>query len=135
MTDYTASGQPFAGSRGLSSPIRVEFANIQTAVNSKANIDSPAFTGTPTAPTPTTGDSSTKIATTAFVAATAFSSVLPAQLGNAGKFLQTNGTVASWQEVYPAQAGNSGKFLTTNGTTTSWVDQVIPPPKVRLSVE
>jgi hypothetical protein len=33
----------------------------------KANIDSPAFTGTPTAPTPTTGDNSTKIATTEFV--------------------------------------------------------------------
>jgi hypothetical protein len=33
----------------------------------KANIDSPAFTGTPTAPTPTIGDDSTKIATTEFV--------------------------------------------------------------------
>lgn len=33
----------------------------------KAPLASPAFTGTPTAPTPTTGDSSTKIATTAFV--------------------------------------------------------------------
>lgn len=32
-----------------------------------ANINSPAFTGTPTAPTPTALDSSTKIATTAFV--------------------------------------------------------------------
>lgn len=33
----------------------------------KAPLASPAFTGTPTAPTPTAGDSSTKIATTAFV--------------------------------------------------------------------
>jgi hypothetical protein len=32
-----------------------------------ANIASPAFTGTPTAPTPTTGDNSTNIATTAFI--------------------------------------------------------------------
>ena len=31
-------------------------------------IVSPDLTGTPTAPTPTTGDNSTKIATTAFVA-------------------------------------------------------------------
>ncbi|MFA6684634.1 MAG: phage tail protein, partial [Arcobacteraceae bacterium] len=37
-------------------------------LNSKANISSPAFTGTPTAPTAAVGDSSTKIATTAFVA-------------------------------------------------------------------
>ncbi len=33
-----------------------------------AKQDSPSFSGTPTAPTPTSGDSSTKIATTAFVA-------------------------------------------------------------------
>jgi hypothetical protein len=36
-----------------------------------APLASPAFTGTPTAPTPTGGDNSTKIATTAFVAAAA----------------------------------------------------------------
>jgi hypothetical protein len=40
---------------------------ITTSLATKANIASPAFTGTPTAPTPTTGDSSTKIATTAYV--------------------------------------------------------------------
>ena len=34
-----------------------------------ARIDSPAFTGTPTAPTPSTGDNSTQLATTAFVKA------------------------------------------------------------------
>jgi microcystin-dependent protein len=34
-----------------------------------ARLASPAFTGTPTAPTPSNGDSSTKLATTAFVAA------------------------------------------------------------------
>jgi hypothetical protein len=33
----------------------------------KANIASPAFTGTPTAPTPTLGDNSTKLATTSYV--------------------------------------------------------------------
>lgn len=39
----------------------------QTALNLKANIASPAFTGNPTAPTPSAGDSDTSIATTAFV--------------------------------------------------------------------
>ena len=34
---------------------------------SKAPLDSPALTGTPTAPTPSAGDSSTKVATTAYV--------------------------------------------------------------------
>lgn len=40
-----------------------------TDVSGAAALASPAFTGTPTSPTPTTGDSSTKVATTAFVAA------------------------------------------------------------------
>lgn len=39
----------------------------QTELSEKANIASPAFTGSPTAPTPGSNDSSTKIATTAFV--------------------------------------------------------------------
>ena len=38
----------------------------QIALNLKADLASPALTGTPTAPTPTTGDSSAKIATTAY---------------------------------------------------------------------
>lgn len=46
--------------------------------------------------TPTVGDSSTKIATTAFVAATSLTSALPGQTGNAGKYITTDGTTASW---------------------------------------
>ncbi len=38
-----------------------------TAWDAKANTASPAFTGTPTAPTPAAGDNSTRIATTSFV--------------------------------------------------------------------
>lgn len=40
---------------------------IQTQIDTKAPLASPALTGTPTAPTATAGDNSTKIATTAFV--------------------------------------------------------------------
>ena len=40
---------------------------IQTQLNAKANLASPAFTGTPTAPTQASTDNSTRIATTAFV--------------------------------------------------------------------
>lgn len=40
---------------------------IKTALDDKADLASPALTGTPTAPTPTAGDDSTKIATTEFV--------------------------------------------------------------------
>jgi len=44
-----------------------EFDAIQVAVNSKANTNNAALTGTPTAPTSTTGTNSTQLATTAFV--------------------------------------------------------------------
>jgi hypothetical protein len=44
--------------------------HVHPADTSKAPLASPTFTGTPTAPTPTAGDNSTKIATTAFVATT-----------------------------------------------------------------
>lgn len=39
----------------------------QTALNLKADLVSPALTGTPTAPTASVGDNSTQVATTAFV--------------------------------------------------------------------
>lgn len=47
---------------------------------------------------------------------------LPSQSGNNGKYLTTDGTTASWAivDLLPAQSGNSGKFLTTNGIVASW---------------
>ena len=55
---------------------------------------------------------------------------LPTQTGQSGKFLTTNGSAASWATVdaLPSQTGQSGKFLTTNGTTASW--SAVPIPAV-----
>lgn len=53
-----------------------EFNNIATAVATKADLASPALTGTPTAPTASSGTSSTQLATTAFVQA-AFQAIYP----------------------------------------------------------
>ncbi len=61
--------------------------------------DGPGLTGIPTAPTAAPGTSSAQIATTAFVATAAFAVALPGQTGNAGKFVTTNGTSASWAYV------------------------------------
>ncbi len=47
----------------------------QTALDLKANLDSPELIGTPTAPTATAGDSSAQLATTAFVTSAVSSSV------------------------------------------------------------
>ena len=49
---------------------------------------------------------------------------LPTQSGNAGKFLTTDASSASWATVdaLPAQSGNAGKFLTTDASTASWAE-------------
>ena len=84
MTNYTKSTN-FATKDNLSSgnalkivkgtEIDTEFNNIATAIATKADLVSPTFTGTPSLPTGTTGvtqsagNSSTLLATTAFVQA------------------------------------------------------------------
>jgi len=78
MTDYTKSTN-FASKDSLpagdalkivkGAEINTEFDNIATAVATKADINSPTFTGTPAAPTASSGTSTTQLATTAFVAA------------------------------------------------------------------
>ena len=54
---------------GNSSSFLASTAFVTAADNLKANIASPTFTGTPSAPTATTGTNTTQVATTAFVAA------------------------------------------------------------------
>lgn len=63
--DALASGNANKIVRG--SEIDDEFSNIQTAVNSKGDINSPTFTGVPLAPTAAAGTNTTQIATTAYV--------------------------------------------------------------------
>ena len=46
-----------------------EFSAIQTAVNGKANTNSPALTGVPTSPTATPSTNNTQLSTTAYVTA------------------------------------------------------------------
>jgi heme O synthase-like polyprenyltransferase len=76
---------------------------IQTQLNAKGAIAGQIWSGihnftsaTINVATQTVGDATTKAASTAFVMSTAFSAVLPAQTGNAGKFVTTDGTNASW---------------------------------------
>lgn len=54
-------------------------------------------TGTTQAP----GTNNTTLATTAFAVALAFQTALPAQAGNAGKFVTTDGATASWAALTP----------------------------------
>jgi len=91
MSNYTKSTN-FATKDNLSSgnPLKIvkgteldtEFNNIHTAIETKADLASPAFTGSPSLPTGTTGvtqsagNNSTALATTAFVQA-ALSALYP----------------------------------------------------------
>jgi len=73
--DALSSGNPLKIVKGTE--IDTEFNNIATAIATKADLASPTFTGTPTLPTGTiattqsSGNSTTAIATTAFVQAAA----------------------------------------------------------------
>jgi hypothetical protein len=76
------------------------------------------FSNSLKAPTMTAGTSTTDVATTAFVVATSFSSALPGQTGNAGKYVTTDGVNASWGTITFPPAGAQG-FVTqfTGGNT------------------
>ena len=78
MSNYTKATN-FAQKDGLSSgdpnkiikgsEIDAEYNAIAAAIQSKANLDGPTFTGTPNTPTASAGTSSTQVASTAFVQA------------------------------------------------------------------
>ena len=74
---------------------------INLTLPTLAPLASPVFTGNPTGPTMPVGDSSLALATTAFVAAQAFTAALPGQAGKAGLEVTTNGSAASWGVTAP----------------------------------
>ena len=118
--------------QGAKADTAVQPGNLATVATTGAYSD---LTGTPTIPT--VGDGTITITqggvtkgtfttnqsgnTTIDVDAGGGSG-LPDQTGNAGKFLTTDGTDASWATVdtLPSQTGQSGRFLTTDGTDASW---------------
>ncbi|MEN9987265.1 MAG: hypothetical protein RLZZ585_304 [Bacteroidota bacterium] len=104
-----------------------------------APLVSPNFTGTPTAPTASSGTNNTQVATTAFVnssISSANSSLAPisspsfngtptaptAAANTNTTQIATTAFVANALSTggLPSQSGNNGKFLTTNGSTASW---------------
>lgn len=94
---------------------------IQTQIDLKAPLASPALTGTPTAPTAAAGTNTTQIASTAFVVATSLNANLPGQTGNAGKLITTDGSSASWTAVIDnavVTPSTGTAFATTTGTQT-----------------
>lgn len=84
LTDFASKDSLPSGNAGKivkGTEIDDEFQAIESAISTKANIDGPAFTGVPTAPTAAAGTTTTQIATTAFVQ-TAASSAVSAGINN-----------------------------------------------------
>ena len=91
-------------------------SGVQAQLDAKSALASPAFTGTPTAPTQAPGDNSTKLATTAFVAAagafTIGDTITSARALASPEWLPSDGAVYL-QSSYPAlfaELGTIGDF-------------------------
>ena len=145
-TNFTAKDSLPSGNSGKiikGAEIDTEYTAIASAVASKADINSPAFTGTPTAPTASSVTNTTQVATTAFVQA------VIADLGTIGTMAAqgadsvaiTGGSITGITDLAVADggtgassltgvvigngtsamtavaAGTSGNVLTSNGTT------------------
>lgn len=102
-------------------------STLDTALNSKANLASPALTGTPTAPTAAAGTNSTQIATTAFVK-TAISNLIngaPAaydtlkEISDALGSNSVAGSILARIGNLETKVGISGSNASFNGTVTT----------------
>jgi hypothetical protein len=88
-----------------------------TSVSGLAPLASPAFTGTPTAPTPTAGDNSTKVATTAFVTGTYAPLASPALTGIPTAPTATTGTNTTQVATTAFVLNSMGSFAPINSPT------------------
>jgi len=132
-TNFTAKDTLPTGNSGKivkGTEIDTEFTAIASAITSKANLASPAFSGTPTAPTATTGTNTTQVATTAFVTATT-SALGTMSTQNANAVAITGGTISGLSSALPVASGGTGAAtLTANnvllGNGTSALQAVAP---------
>lgn len=113
---------------GVTSAIQTQFTNItSTLIPAKGAITGQTWTGAHdytgaslTVATQSPGNNSSYAASTAFVIAQAFSSALPSQAGNAGKYITTDGTTASWATV--SGAVPIGGLVANKNVGTSFTD-------------
>jgi len=126
MNDVVISGVPASDSL-LAYGSGAKWHNKTFAELGIATLANPAFGGTPTAPTPSTSDNSTKIATTAFVQAVVDSEDTLAEMGDIvlnslgnGELLQYNSSTSKWENKTLAELGiSSSTNLTTHTNDTT----------------
>lgn len=94
---FTADGNAPEGVRIVGTQATIKTQNLTaTGVAWDLNAVAQTYLGEASGVTKPSSDNSNALATTAFVTQVAFNSALPAQAGNAGKFVQTDGTNARW---------------------------------------
>jgi hypothetical protein len=101
-------------------------SSIQSQINSKASIDSPTFTGTVSGVTKAhvgldnvdnTSDANKPVSTATQTALNLKANLAsPTFTGN----VSFTGATVTGIDALPSQSGNSGRYLTTNGTVASW---------------
>jgi microcystin-dependent protein len=139
-TNFTAKDSLPTGNSGKivkGAEIDTELSAVANAIASKADINSPNLTGTPTAPTANLGSNTTQLATTAFVAA-GLSALIPS-----GVITLWSGSIASipsgWllcngsngtpnlQDRFVVGAGSSYAVNATGGANTVTLDATMIP--------
>jgi hypothetical protein len=138
--------------------ITLESSDVTTALGfTPIGTNSPAFTGTPTAPTATAGSDSTQLATTAFVQNAINAIVLPQQINMlanlndvsvsegpaiSGNVLSFNATLGKWTALQLATVATSGSYtdlsnkpsLSTVASSGSYTDLLNTPAPYTLPI-
>jgi hypothetical protein len=115
VKDGLTTGDPNKIIKGTE--INTELNDISTAIASKADTNSPVFTGNPTAPTQTTGTNNTRVATTAFVnsSITANASNIAITGGTINGVAITGGTITGLvTDLAVADGGTGASTFTAN---------------------
>jgi len=128
-TNFTAKDTLPTGNSGKivkGTEIDTELTAIASAISSKADLNSPALTGTPTAPTASANTNTTQVATTAFVRGeiTALGSIGTMAAQNANAVAITGGTITGLSSALPVASGGTGE---TGATGTGSIVKTSSP--------
>lgn len=134
-TNFTAKDSLPSGNAGKiikGAEIDTEYTAIASAIASKADINSPALTGTPTGPTAAATTNTTQLATTAFVRTeiTNLGTIGTMAAQAADNVAITGGSITGITDLAVADGGTGRSALTANnvilGNGTSGVNFVAP---------
>lgn len=135
-TNFTAKDSLPSGNAGKivkGAEIDTELTAIASAISSKADLNSPSLTGTPTGPTASYGTNTTQLATTAFVQAAIPSGVILLWSGSVatipGGWALCNGSngTPDLRDRFVVGAGSTYAVGATGGANTVTLDATMIP--------